>query len=49
MEDVQRVLGLQVHPSDLIVNNIVVASPVIRPDRRVQNMVKSQDDYTVSL
>ncbi len=35
MEDVQRLLGMEKHPSEYIVNNIMVASPVIRPDRRV--------------
>ena len=49
MEDVKRILGISVHPSNLIVNHVMVASPVIRPDRRVQNVVKREDEYTVSL
>ena len=49
MEDIKRVLGINVHPSNLIVNHVMVASPVIRPDRRVQNVVKREDEYTVSL
>jgi hypothetical protein len=49
LDDTQRLLGLDKHPSEFIANYVMVASPVIRPDRRVQNTVKSQDDYTVSL
>lgn len=44
-----RQLGLGVLPSEMIVNHVVISTPLIRPDRRVQNSVKSQDDYTVSL
>ncbi len=49
MEDVKRNRGMEKHPSEYIVSHVMIASPVIRPDRRVQNTVKSQDDYTVSL
>ncbi len=49
IQDVRSQLGLNVLPSEMIVNHVVISTPLIRPDRRVQNSVKSQDDYTVSL
>lgn len=49
MEDIKSQLSMDMHPSEYIVGHVFIASPVIRPDRRVQNTVKSQDDYTVSL
>ncbi len=49
MEDIRSHLNMDMHPSEYIVNHVLIASPVIRPDRRVQNTTMSKDDYTVSL